>query len=132
MRMTARFQQGTSEVKRYVLDYTLDLAVGETITGLSVLAISTPKGQSDAGSPNIVVNNIAPLPNGLQVSYYVRNGLPGARYYVTFLATTTIGQVLEDIVGYTFWGTAIAVTGADLTTDDDIDITTDNDIGITV
>lgn len=97
--LSARFTQSPEEVKRYVLDYTLFLSAGETITGITatISNLTTPP----VGAPVLVVSSIAlgPSPT-LQVVYYVSGGADSQSYEVTFLATTSIGQTLQDVVQY--------------------------------
>jgi hypothetical protein len=100
--LSARFAQSPAESKRYVMDYTLQLASGESIESLAIniVQIAGPT----TGVPVLVVNNVALLPpvNSvvLGAAYFVSGGGDGCQYEVQFLATTTIGQILEDIVQY--------------------------------
>lgn len=96
--LSARFKQGPQEVKRYLLDYTLFLSAGETVTGVvpSITNMTTPP----LGSPPLVVSSVTLGPGGLQAFYFISGGATGQSYEVTFLATTSITQVLEDVVQY--------------------------------
>jgi len=96
--LAARFSQTPSEVKRYLLDYTLFVSPGEAVVSVAaeVTALSTPP----EGSPDLVVTNIALGPGGLQALYFISGGADGVSYEVDFKATTSIGQVLEDVVQY--------------------------------
>jgi hypothetical protein len=100
MKITARFAQGVNENKRYVLDYALDLAVGETVLTVAAPTITTPIGQADANSPLLVVEDITVGPGGIQVVFYVNTGIANGTYFVDFLATTSTSQVLEDVVAF--------------------------------
>jgi hypothetical protein len=95
--ITARFIQGPDEVRRYLLDYTLDLNTGESLSSIAV-TISSPTDQP----PTLVVNNIvlAPAVNGqvTQATFFVSVGLSGASYELDFLATTSLSQVIETVV----------------------------------
>ncbi|MDP9112275.1 MAG: hypothetical protein M3O20_01180 [Acidobacteriota bacterium] len=97
----AVFKQSPVEVKRYVLDYTLFLSTGENIASIAVNVVQT----AGAASPAFVVNEVALLPvvNGqvIGAAYFASGGVDGGVYEVQFLATTSIGQVLEDVVQYT-------------------------------
>jgi hypothetical protein len=97
----ARFKQSPAERKRYVLDYTLFLAPGENIVSVAT-AITQNAG---AASPPLVINGMALLPQvnnqTIGAAYFCSGGVDGGVYEVQFLATTSIGQVLEDIVQYT-------------------------------
>jgi len=98
--LSARFRQSPSETKRYVLDYTLQLAPGESISSVAVNIVQV----SGAASPVLAVTGVALLPPvGTVVpgaAYYVSGGVDQGQYEVQFLATTSIGQILEDVVSY--------------------------------
>lgn len=98
MKITAVFTQGVGEIKRYVLDYTLNLATGETISTMPQPAITTPQGQSDANSPTLIVNDIVVGPGALTVIFFVKGGVASGTYYIDFKANTSLSQVLEDVV----------------------------------
>ncbi len=95
------FKQSPAETKRYVLDYSLQLAVGESITGVTAIVTQI----SGAATPAFLVTGIALLPavNGqvTGAAYYASGGANPGVYEVKFLGTTSIGQVLEDVVQYT-------------------------------
>lgn len=95
--LSARFTQGPQEVKRYLLDYTLFLSSGESVTGVTVTI--TNLQQPPVGAP-LVVNNIVLGPGGLQCVFFASGGVDGQAYEATFLATTSVGQVLEDVVEF--------------------------------
>jgi hypothetical protein len=101
--ISANFNQSPSETKRYVLDYTLQLATGEGISSVAINIVQT--GGPTVGQPAFVVDNLALLPpvNGivLGAAYFASGGGNGCQYEVQFLATTSIGQILEDVVTYT-------------------------------
>ncbi len=98
--LSARFKQSPVEIKRYILDYTLQLASGESITGVT----ATVTRISGAATPTLVVSSIVLLPpvNGvvLGAAYYVSGGVDQGQYEVQFLATTSLNQTLEDVVSY--------------------------------
>lgn len=96
--LAARFTQSPEEVKRYVLDYSLFVSSGETISGASVSI--TNLGTPPNGSPPLVVNNIVIAPGNLQVLFFVSGGVSGQAYEATFLATTSVGQVLQDVIEF--------------------------------
>lgn len=97
--LSARFRQSPEEVKRYTLDYTLQLSAGETI--VSITAVITGLSTPPLGAPALVCDNITlgPPPTTV-VLYYISGGADANSYEVKFLATTSIGQVLEDVVEY--------------------------------
>lgn len=96
----AKFKQSPAENKRYVLDYTLFLASGEAIVSVAIAITQT----AGLASPPLVVNSLALLPpvGGvvLGAAYFVSGGVDQGQYEVQFLATTTLGQILEDVVQY--------------------------------
>lgn len=96
--LSARFVQGPQEVKRYLLDYTLFLVSGESVVSVSktIKNLGTPPN----GSPPLVVSTVVLGPGGFQALYFISGGVDGQSYEVTFLATTSVGQVLQDVVQY--------------------------------
>jgi hypothetical protein len=94
--LSANFTQSPEEVRRYLLDYTLFLSTGESVVSITfTITLLTP-----LSTPSLVVNNIVVGPGGLQALYFVSGGANGDTYEVTFLATTSIGQILQDVVQY--------------------------------
>lgn len=102
-KFSAKFKQSPVEVKRYVLDFSLQLATGESVLSTVITVIQT--GGTVLGSPVLVVNGVALLPpvSGvvLGAAYFVSGGIDTGIYEVKFLTTTSVGQVLEDVVQYT-------------------------------
>lgn len=102
-KLQAKFRQSPVEAKRYVLDYSIQLSAGESIVSIALAVIQT--GGTILGSPPFVVNNLALLPpvGGavLGAVYLAQGGINGGVYEVQFLATTSVGQILEDVVQYT-------------------------------
>ncbi len=96
--ISARFRQSPTEARRYLLDYSLDLAVGESVSGIATSVIST----SGEVSPTLVVNNVvlAPAVGGIvnQATFFLSGGTSGQSYEVQFLATTSIAQIIETVV----------------------------------
>jgi len=99
--ISARFRQSPTETKRYVLNYTLQLAPGEAIASLAINVIQT--GGPTTG-PALVIESVALLPpvNGVVpgAAYFISGGTDQGQYEVQFLATTSVGQILEDVVQY--------------------------------
>ncbi len=83
------------------MQYALQLAPGESI--LSVVANVTQIGTPT--SPALAVTGIALLPavGGVVpgAAFFVSGGTDQGRYEVQFIGTTSVGQVLEDVVSYT-------------------------------
>lgn len=97
-RLSGRFTQAPEEVRRYILNYTLTLSQGETISSLVVNSITQVFGKTTVAP--FVVNNIVIGPGSTQVVYFVSGGDDQTDYEVQFLATTSVGQVIEDVVYY--------------------------------
>jgi hypothetical protein len=99
--ITARFNQSPEEVKRYLVDYTLDLATGENLTSVPAPVITSPSGEL---VPQLVITNIALAPaiNGqvTQFTFFAQGGTSGQNYEVDFLATTSLTQKLECVVAF--------------------------------
>jgi hypothetical protein len=99
--LSARFAQSPAEAKRYVLDYTLQLATGEAIVSLAINIVQ--RGGPTTG-PALLINNVALLPpvGGvvLGAAFFASAGNNACQYEVQFLATTTLGQILEDVVQF--------------------------------
>lgn len=93
--LQARFDQTANENKRYMWDYTADLSPGETVTSLTVNVFQ----QAGAATPALVVNNVVIAGDGVHVVFYVSGGAYPGNYEIQFLATTSIAQIFEDIVG---------------------------------
>lgn len=98
MNLSARFNQSPAEKRRYLLDYTLQLAAGETLTGF-VVTISSPTDVPNVGV--FAITGLAIAPGGLQAAFFASGGLDLTTYDVKFVATTTLTQQLEDVVEFT-------------------------------
>ena len=100
--LSATFAQSPAETRRYIMNYALQLAAGEAIDSVEIAIVQT--GGPTVGVPALVVNNVALLPpvNGvvLGFAYFVSGGGNACQYEVQFLATTSVGQILEDVVLY--------------------------------
>lgn len=96
--LSARFVQSPEEVKRYLLDYTLFLVPGEAVMEITATVnnLTTPI----LGSPPLVVSNTVIGSGGLQALFFISGGAGANSYEVVFLATTSVGQVLQDVVHY--------------------------------
>lgn len=103
MNISARFDQDPIENRRYLLDYTLQLAAGELLTAVVVNSITSQTDGSNAGGFQITSIAIAPTPS-LQCAYFASCANPTEAdqniYVVEFKATTSLGQVLTDVVVY--------------------------------
>ena len=95
--LSAQFTQDNPEIRRYILDYTLQLSSGETVTGLTN-TVTSPTGDNPA---NFNVYNVTIDPAGALAFFYATAGTQYQQYEVAFLATTSLGQVFEDVVKFT-------------------------------
>lgn len=95
--LSGKFTQDNPEVRRYILDYTLQLASGETVTAMS-FTISSPTGDNPA---NFTVNNVTINAAGTMAFFYATAGTAYQQYEVAFLATTSLNQVFEDVISFT-------------------------------
>jgi hypothetical protein len=97
-RLSARFTISPNEVKRYIMDWTSQLSLGETVTGVTatVAELTVPV----AGTPPFTVTGIVLAPTGAQAIFYGQGGGDGHNYEISFLATTSVNQVFEDIVEF--------------------------------
>jgi hypothetical protein len=98
MNISARFNQSPNEKKRYLLDYTAQLAQGEVVTGVT-FTITSP---TDPVQPptSFLITSVAITPAGNQVAFFASAGTDLNLYNVVFEATTSLTQVLEDLVVY--------------------------------
>lgn len=94
--LTGRIRQAPEEKRRYTIDYTSQLATGETITGIVVNV--TPIQQPPLGAPALVVDGIVILPTAVGAVFFVSGGSDGISYEIQFLGTSSLTQVFEDIV----------------------------------
>lgn len=94
--LTARFKQDPSEVRRYILDYTLDLNEGELVESVTV-TVTSPTGDNPA---NFSVTNITIASGSIQAFFYASLGTNGQSYECKFLATTSLEQELVDVVQF--------------------------------
>jgi hypothetical protein len=74
-----------SENRLYTMDFSAMLAAGETVTAVSSV-VATPAG---------LTLNGAAIVNGALASQRISGGTSGAEYKVTFVVTTSGGNILE-------------------------------------
>jgi hypothetical protein len=79
------------------MDYTLELQPNETLTGLTA-TVSSPSGDNPA---NFSISDITLVTPNLTAVFYASRGNSGQVYEVTFLATTSLNQIFEDVVEFT-------------------------------
>lgn len=101
-KISAKFNKSPPAVRRYLIDYTLDLSAGESVASIAPPTVTSPSGEL---VPTLVITSIvlAPAVNGVvnQATYFASGGTSGQTYEVEFLATTSIGQVLDTVIAYT-------------------------------
>jgi len=97
--LVATEKQSPNEVLRYLLDYTLDLNAGESLSSLTCTVTS-----STDNPPSLVINNIAlaPAVSGqvTQATFFASGGKSGNSYEASFLAVTTLNQTFESVVAF--------------------------------
>lgn len=90
-----KYVKATNERKRYSIDYSDWLDVGELLTDVAFTIptnnITTP----------LVVDDVAIMPDGLGVQYYVSGGVDGEQYEVVAIATTSGAQIKVDDLLFT-------------------------------
>lgn len=101
-KLTGKFTQTPSEVRRYILNYTLTTADGEDIASMAVPVVTQTYGKLTVVP--FVINNVMIAPDGKQVVFYAHGGDDGTEYEIQFLATTTVAQILEDVVQFNIDG----------------------------
>lgn len=94
------FTQAPEEKRRYILDYTLTLSAGETITSISTPISITQTDGATSISP-FVITSVIIGPGALQVIFFASGGDDGTEFEVQFLANTSAGQIIEDVVQFT-------------------------------
>jgi hypothetical protein len=95
--LTARFVQASSENKRYLMDYSLQMATGEVVSTI-VPTVTSPTDSAPVLS--FAITGVAIAPDGQHAAFYAGGGLDLNIYDVKFIATTSLGQRFEDDVEY--------------------------------
>lgn len=86
-----KFVKAPAEVKRYTVDYTNWLDTGETVTAKAFEV--TPSGALTIASSVI-------LTGAQKISFFVAGGNNDETYRVAIRATTSAGQVKEDVLQF--------------------------------
>lgn len=94
------FTQRPEEKRRYILTYTLTLSAGETVTSITTPILIQQTFGPATISP-FVIDTVLIGPGGTQVLFFAHGGDDGTEYEVQFLANTSAGQILEDVVKFT-------------------------------
>ena len=95
-KISGRFTQAPEEKRRYILNYTLTLSEGETISNTVVNSITQVFGLTTVAP--FVIDNIVIGPGNTQVVFFAHGGDDQTDYEVQFLSTTSVGQIIEDVV----------------------------------
>lgn len=74
-----------SENRLYTMEFSGNMAESETITGVNSVTV-TPAGLTLSGSASF---------SGTQVTQRILGGVDGVLYKVTFIVTTSAGNILE-------------------------------------
>lgn len=90
-----KYVKAASERKRYSINYSDWLDVGELLTDV-VFTIPT----NNVSTP-LVVDDVGVTPDGLGVQYYVSGGADGEQYEVVATATTSGAQIKVDDLLFT-------------------------------
>jgi hypothetical protein len=98
-RLSGRFRQAPEEKRRYILDYTLTLSAGEVISSIAVGTI-TQTSNPVSLSPLLISSVVVGPSPALQVIFYASGGDDQSQWEVQFLATTSVGQIIEDVVEF--------------------------------
>lgn len=97
-RLSGRFTQAPEETRRYILNYALTLSAGETIVSMNAPPITQVFGKATIAP--LVISSIVIGPGGTQVVFFAAGGDDQTEFEVQFLATTSVGQVIEDVVSF--------------------------------
>ena len=87
-----KFRKSDADRKRYVVDYTDWLNVGETITSVD----ATGSVPVDA----FYVDGYVVDTGAKAVVFYVSGGIPGSSYDVRIVVTTSLQQIKEDFITF--------------------------------
>jgi hypothetical protein len=101
MNLSGRFNISPVEKKRFLVDFTLQLAAGETVTNV-VPTVSSPTDPNNNGG--CTVTGIAVVPAGNQFTFFVSFTTPATadlqQYNVKFVTTTSLTQIYEDVIQF--------------------------------
>ena len=88
-----KYNKTPTERKRYTIDFSQWLDTGETV--ITFTYSSTP-----AGVTPVVIDAYTIAVGGLSVGIYVSGGISGTNYKIDVIATTSTGQIKEDVILY--------------------------------
>lgn len=99
-KLSGRFTQAPEERRRYILNYTLTLSEGERVTSMAVPVISQTFGKVSVAP--FVISGVAIGPDPFtSVVFYASGADDDTIWEIQFLATTSAGQIIEDVIEFT-------------------------------
>lgn len=102
-KITGRFEQTPEERRRYILNYTLAVSPGEFVASMAVPVILQTFGKVSVAP--FVIDGVAIGPDPFtSVVFYASGADDDTIWEVQFLATTSAGQILEDVIEFTIDG----------------------------
>jgi len=87
-----KFKKSPADRKRYVVQYQDWMNEGETVVGLAAVG-SVP-------DDDFYLDGYFIGPDALEIIFFVSGGLTGKSYDVTLTATTSLGQIKENVVTF--------------------------------
>lgn len=99
-KLSGRFSQAPEEKRRYILNYSLTLSEGEVISSMAVSVISQTFGKVSVAP--FVISGVAIGPSPFtSVVFYASGADNNTIWEIEFLATTSVGQIIEDVIEFT-------------------------------
>lgn len=98
-KLSGRFSQAPEERRRYILNYALTLSAGERVSSVNVASITQTFGKVTVAPLVIDGVLIGPTPF-TEVVLYASGGDDQTIFEVQFLATTSTGQIIEDVIEF--------------------------------
>lgn len=89
MTVLSSYAKTSLEKKRYTLDYACWLDDGESLADFAIVV-------SPSTAPPLIASGAYGNAEANRITVYLSQGMPGGLYTVSFIATTTQGQVKQD------------------------------------
>ncbi len=99
MALLDKFLKQPDENKKYQIDYSEWLAVGQTITSVAPTIALINAEAGDVGEPTLVIDNTNII-GGTLYEYFASVGTDAKRYKVTFLATASNAEIQESEIEF--------------------------------
>lgn len=99
MALLDKFLKQPAEIKKYQIDYSEWLAVGQTITTVTPTIALINVEAGDVGEPTLSIGTTSII-GGTLYEYFVSVGTDGKRYKVTFLADASNGEKQESEIEF--------------------------------